>query len=759
MQLPLFYKQTKERNAMKLKKILALTLAVTLMAALFGGCTQPDTPPTTGGTEQKEDTMKQREVGEMLTLQPLQEQLQPTVNDAGMNGTAGRIHLHSNRPEDMAKTAGTEFIYDIGHVDKLGQLHIWNYNASGDTGSGLKEVQISLSEDNKTWSEPQAFVLAQASGEAGMKATNLEDGSFVDFDGKTARYIRIQAQSNHGGDGYGLSELRLFRYKQPIVEGESISCSPLERYINGKWSATEEDYGFLNGSGLSDFRSASATHDNDPAHMFSQKATAIDFTIDLKGQYPLSKLVIWNYNDPDHLDDGLKKFRLKISDDNTTWKTVGSYTVEKADGSAALAPSLVIDFTEEVRGHYLRLEILSNYGGDRVGLSEVSVFLGSGWYCDAVSDYTAMLSNYEGWTGADGIYTVNLDGKDYDPGRDPSQKKTFFIFSDTIVSSVNPITKIRSQVTMPNNTSALLTGGAPDCNQIQFVFPADKNAGSANIVPPVPTPATKPGKFIYYWLGDTFVSGNYLYVYALRIDSVNTVYGFEQNGVDLARYEIVNGQVDYDSLTVIEDKDRRLCDISNTKGEFYFGGAVFQSTEEAGAINPDGYVYVYGYNDVENYGRELVVCRVLPEYIEDFSKYEYLNSDNQWVSEVPAKFMYLCDDIAPECSVSQIQTGPDRGKFIFVNTHITNTPTIMASISDSPFGVFTEKTIIYVHDTCLTTIGKGNNTYNAKAHPALSTDKELIITYNVNGDDCFRYADIYRPRFLRLAMVESRENP
>lgn len=458
-------------------------------------------------------------------------------------------------------------------------------------------------------------------------------------------------------------------YKQPIVEGESISCSPLERYINGKWSAEAADYAFVNGSGLSNFRQATATHDNDPAHMFSQKATSIDFTIDLKGQYPLSKLVIWNYNDPEHLDYGLKKFRLKISDDNTTWKTVGSYTVAQADGSDTLAPSLTIEFTEEVRGHYLQLEILSNYGGDRVGLSEVSVFLGSGWYCDTVSDYTALMSNYEGWSGADGIYTVNLDGKDYDPARDPQEQKTFFVFSDTIVSSVDPITKIRSGVSMPNNTSALLTGGAADCAKIQFVYP-QKGEATANITPATPIPATKAGKFIYYWLGDTFVSGNYLYVYALRIDSVNTVYGFEQNGVDLARYEIVDGEVNYDSLTIIEDKDARLCDISDPKNEFYFGGAVYQSTEEAGALDPDGYVYVYGYNDVENYGRELVVARVLPENIEKFSMYEYLDSENRWVSEIPEKFLYLADDVAPECSVSQIQTGENKGKFIFVNTHM-----------------------------------------------------------------------------------------
>lgn len=734
---------------MGMKRALAFVAAAAVMAAVFTGC-----HPQDGSDKTREGKTLTAEIGKMIPLQALEEGQQSAVNDSGMSGTGGRIHLHSNRASDMCKGSEKVFVFDIGHVEKLGELYFWNYNASGDTASGLKDVEVSVSEDSVSWSEPKTCVLAQASGEDGIKATDLDCGASLDLDGMNGRYLKMEAKSNYGGDGYGISEIRLFRYKQPIVEGQYIAATPLERYINGKWSAEPEDYHLFNGSGLSDFRSPEATHDNLPEHMYSQKATAIDFLMDLKGEYPLSKLVLWNYNDPAHLDYGLKKFRLKVSEDNNTWRTVGTYTMEQADGSQALKPSLVIDFTEEVRCHYVQIEILSSYGGERVGLSEVSAFLGSGWYCDEVPDYTALLSQYNGWTGADGIYTVNLDGKDYDDSRDPGEQKTFFVFSDTIVSNVDPITKIRSDVSMPNNTSAVLTGGRPDCTQMRFTFPT-KEEGTANITPPTPIPATKPGKFIYYWLGDAFVSDGFLYVYALRVDSVNTVFGFEQNGVDLARYEIVDGEVDYDSLTVIEDKNFRLCDTSNSKGKFYFGGAVYQSTEASGVQSPDGYVYVYGYNDVENDGRKLIVARVLPENIEDFAKYEYLNADNQWVTKVPSKFMYLADDVAPEVSVTQIQEGQYKGKFLFVNTHITNSPTIMASISDNPYGVFENKTIVFVHDTCLTTLGTGNNTYNAKAHPALSGKDEIIISYNVNGNDCFKYADIYRPRFLRLAIVKS----
>lgn len=695
-----------------------------------------------------------QEIGTMLPLTALDDAYRAIVDNSGMDGSKGRIHRHSNAAKDMYKGETTEFLFDAGHIDRLGELYLWNYNAEGDTEAGLNEIAVSYSEDNITFSEAEGYTLAKASGEAGLKATNTIDGEAINFHGAPGRYIKITVLSNHGGDGNGLSEIRLFRYKQPIAAGEKIACSPLERFINGKWSASAEDYNFVNGTGLSGINSETASHDNKPEHMYTQKASAIDFLIDLKGQYPVSKLVLWNYNDPEHLDYGLQKFRLKISDDSNTWKTIGSYTLDMADGSATLAPSMTIDLNN-VQTHYIKIEIMSNYGGERVGLSEAGVFLGEGWYCDDVPDYTALLSCYEGWSGADGIYTVNLDGGDYDYERDKDKQNTFFVFSDTIISNVDPLTDRRSNVSMLNNTSAVLAGGAADPDRIKFRI-QPKGGSSAGIVPNPSIPATKEGKNIYYWLGDTFVIGDHLYVYCLRIDSVNTLFGFEQIGVDLARYDIIDGAVNYKSLTIINDDNKQLCDVSDPRAEWYFGGAVFQSTEDAGVINPDGYVYVYGYQDVENVGRELIVSRVKPEDIENFDAYEYLDSDGNWVSEAPAGFMHLEDDVAPECSVTQIQSGEYKGKYLFVWSYITTSATIKASISDTPYTPFSKATTIFTHDTTLTIAGKGNNTYNAKAHPALSGPEELIISYNVNGEECFIYGDIYRPRFLRLAMVAGR---
>jgi hypothetical protein len=52
--------------------------------------------------------------------------------------------------------------------------------------------------------------------------------------------------------------------------------------------------------------------------------------------------------------------------------------------------------------------------------------------------------------------------------------------------------------------------------------------------------------------------------------------------------------------------------------------------------------------------------------------------------------------------------------------------------------------------------GQDIMTYNAKAHPHLSNDEELLVTYNVNSSSLAantNNADIYHPRWIRLREI------
>ena len=382
-------------------------------------------------------------------------------------------------------------------------------------------------------------------------------------------------------------------------------------------------------------------------------------------------------------------------------------------------------------------------------------------FADNAPDWTAMLSNYNGWTGADGIYTVNLDGKDYDAGRNPDNQRTFFIFSDTITGNVNPITDRRPSSQMPWNTSAILTGGKPDTTKITFRHPPVGTRIEGVIVPNPPIPATN-GTQMYYWMGDNFVINNKLYIYALKIDTKPGT-GFDQVGVDLVSYNITGGNIDYNSLTHYNDTGSRLSRRVNTLQIWHFGGAVFENTAEAGAVNPDGYIYIFGYYDGrnnENWNRDMILARVLPADITNFSEYRYLDVNNQWVNNMDNP-KFLANFISPEFSVSQMKFGPNAGKFVLVNTHFTITDEVTVRFSDSLIAGFPNRDFnnhsIFLHDMRTAIVGRENTTYNAKAHPALSTERELFITYNMNGGgghwDVFTFGNIYRPHFIRYAQV------
>ncbi len=81
---------------------------------------------------------------------------------------------------------------------------------------------------------------------------------------------------------------------------------------------------------------------------------------------------------------------------------------------------------------------------------------------------------------------------------------------------------------------------------------------------------------------------------------------------------------------------------------------------------------------------------------------------------------------------------------------------IYAWRSDTPYGPFTDKTLLYTIEDKYR--GSYYITYNATAHPQFTTNNELLISYNVN-DICpaqcgasggRRNADGYRPKFIRV---------
>ncbi len=378
--------------------------------------------------------------------------------------------------------------------------------------------------------------------------------------------------------------------------------------------------------------------------------------------------------------------------------------------------------------------------------------------------WTGLLrSRTEGWSGADGIYTANLNGTIGGGIENRPEQRTVFVFSDTIVGKVNRKTNTRHDTKMVNHSFALLNGNdEPRGDRIEFFY---ENDGKT---PRLPIKPAQEGQ--WYWLSECFVlnndaEGTVLNTFLLRMERRpgNGAFGFHHLGVDLLRIPVRDGQPDFDAATVTEDKTGRLHGVvdepvsekesqDRPQGMIFFGTGVLENLKSAGAFEPDGYLYVYGYKDERRHDRRLVVARVLPEEVAQFDRWTYYSGNNQWSGNI-RDCATVADGVSTELSVTPIPSGPKAGKYALIYTPGTVGSKIALRIGDSPVGPFGEERIIF-KESETATLGKGVFAYNAKAHPVLSRSGELVISYNVNSNDdtlaIFREPDIYFPRFVKI---------
>lgn len=172
-----------------------------------------------------------------------------------------------------------------------------------------------------------------------------------------------------------------------------------------------------------------------------------------------------------------------------------------------------------------------------------------------------------------------------------------------------------------------------------------------------------------------------------------------------------------------------------------FGAGVLNHVEQ------DGYIYIYGYREAPN--KQLVVARVHKDYVTQFDHYEFY--DGESFTSDPTKIKPIYDHVSAELSVTALPSGQYMLTIMKDNVN----GFIGYALGDSPTGPFGELRLIYQTDLSIT---DNTFTYNAKAHPALSKEGMLYVSYNVNtqvDSEHEFYASIYHPRFLKLIEVRS----
>jgi hypothetical protein len=161
-------------------------------------------------------------------------------------------------------------------------------------------------------------------------------------------------------------------------------------------------------------------------------------------------------------------------------------------------------------------------------------------------------------------------------------------------------------------------------------------------------------------------------------------------------------------------------------------------------------LYVYGTDERRGRGflnRQMVVARVPAVSIADFGTWRYFR-DGIWVEDFRTP-SHLAKDIASEYSVTAFGK-----RYLAVYTEQGLSPKIMGRMADHPWGPWSAPTVLYECPEMKR--DKNVFCYAAKAHPSLSSDQDLVVSYVVNSFDFWqvaREANLYWPRFVRIRLA------
>lgn len=129
----------------------------------------------------------------------------------------GWVSCETSPSPNTAREDGHWILYNFGQAYNMGEMYLWNTNDPEHLDWGMNQCVLDYSLDGETWEEWGIFTMDMATGEPIYEG---EDGP--DLAGISAQYVLITAVENHGGECYGLSEIR-FGVTGPYVNTNEVN--------------------------------------------------------------------------------------------------------------------------------------------------------------------------------------------------------------------------------------------------------------------------------------------------------------------------------------------------------------------------------------------------------------------------------------------------------------------------------------------------------------------------------------------------------
>ncbi|WP_158299606.1 discoidin domain-containing protein [Paenibacillus antri] len=738
------------------------------------------------------------------------------VNNYGMSGVGSRADTHGNEGAAMWSTADAPgaanwIEFDLGGTFPVGELHVWNYNATDSADRGIRWAKVKHSLDGIAWTYANGgapLEFARASGGAREAASNLTNGSPVDLGGASARYVRIEpnpasdaeAPGNWGGgDAFGLAEARFYSAPGMIVESAPEWTSLFARTEG--WTGSDGifsiAYNGVDAQGASDR--------TDTLFLFSDTFTGsvdpVTKARDLQGFYnntlatlegsvpdPRNARFLWG-------SDGTGQDFSSIFEPDTPYAYVGTVAANVANNAfgmsppalpnapTAVTPPMPTDAHDNQKDghtmwlsaadggeHWIKFDLGATYALGRMPIWNYNQYDPAQPNVPYVDRGMKNVKIY--YSTDDVAYTeLQTDGYPFQFAKADGSPKlpATNLTGGGVVDfggAAARYVKIVPNAAPGDGNWGGATGGeaAFGLSQVRF-YTADgellrfveAEADSASSSAPAGN---------WYWLQDGLSLGDSFYAFPLNMAPDPTQppgWQFKVVGVAMAKLPNVGGP----ALTGITQSDTPLyyeTVVDYAPGvpgwqwplKFTYGAGVMPNTAASGASDPDGYIYVYGYRD-HAFERNLVVARVPEEKFESFNEWRFWGgSEKGWSRHIEDSALLLPGvNVSPELSVTRMAGGPLDGKYVLVYEKDSLSNTLEYSVADSPTGPFQAPVAFYYAPE--PGMNPLTNTYNAKAHPHLSDVGELLISYNVNATDSNQhYVDgtIYRPRWLRMRWIE-----
>ena len=339
----------------------------------------------------------------------------------------------------------------------------------------------------------------------------------------------------------------------------------------------------------------------------------------------------------------------------------------------------------------------------------------------AAPEIDAKFRPQEGWIGGDGAHSIDL-----------GNNRTLWLFDDTWVGAVKDGRRSRARII--HNSAGIQCGPDSPCT---FIVREDAKGKPVDLLRP------EDGRG-WLWFQNGIMVKDRLYLFLSQLD------------VPVEKYRPERASLG-EWLAIVENPqdDPREWRVTQVRMPFSFYSHRRELSFGSGAVVEGEFLYVFGTDDrarLVSLNRDLTVARVPLDKIAEMSEWRFLRK-GRWSHD----FMD-CDQIAFQMSSDlSVSYMPGLKKYLMVYTECDVSSRIVARTAPSPIGPWSESEILH---TCKDAYGDQRlYSYAGKAHPSLSSDGKLVISYLTSSVDTWQVATdprLFWPKFVSVGMREAR---